>query len=402
MRMTADSAPPVAGAVRLAAAGLALIAVCYGLARLAYGLFVPAFGAEFGLDAATAGAIASGSYAAYCLAIVVATLGTARWGPRTVAIAAGLAAAAGTGLIAIAPNAAVLAVGVLVGGSSTGLASPPLAEAVSRRVDSKRVDRVQTVINAGTGLGVAVSGPVALLLSSSWRLAWAVFCVVAVLVTLWTATAVTGPRHDREPETGSTSPPAAAARPSSGWWRPGTARLLLAAVAMGAGSSAVWVFGRDVVVTAGHTSSLASTVMWIVLGAAGMVAVVTGDLVAHVGLWRAWVAGMLLLAAATATIGLAPGSFLAIFSGTAVFGSVYIALTGVLLVWGTRLFPDVPAFGVGAPFLLVAVGQAAAAPVVGLLSDAITPAAAFTAAALVIMLGAFARPPATPTAPGNG
>jgi predicted MFS family arabinose efflux permease len=391
MRRTADAARPAADATRLAAAGLAMIAVCYGLARFAYGLFVPAFGAEFGLDAATAGAIASGSYAAYCLAIVVATLGTARWGPRRVVIAAGLAAAAGTGLIAIAPNAAVLAVGVIVGGSSTGLASPPLAEAVSRRVHGERVDRVQTVINAGTGLGVAVSGPVALLLSSSWRLAWAVFCVVAVLVTVWTATAVTGPRHDREPKTGS-----------AGWRRPGTARQLLAAVATGAGSSAVWVFGRDVVVTAGHMSSFASTVMWIVLGAAGMVAVVTGDLVAHVGLRRAWVAGMLLLAAATATIGLAPGSFLAIFSGAAVFGSVYIALTGVLLVWGTRLFPDVPAFGVGAPFLLVAVGQAAAAPVVGLLSDAITPAAAFTAAALVIMLGAFARPPAIPTAPGNG
>jgi predicted MFS family arabinose efflux permease len=192
MRTAADSAPHVAGAVRLAAAGSALIAVCYGLARFAYGLFVPAFSAEFGLDAATAGAIASSSYAAYCLAIVVATLGTARWAPRTVAIAAGLTAAAGTGLIAVAPNAAVLAVGVVIGGASTGLASPPLAEAVTRRVHAERVDRVQTVINAGTGLGVAVSGPVALLLSGSWRLAWAVFCGLAVLVTIWTGIAVPG------------------------------------------------------------------------------------------------------------------------------------------------------------------------------------------------------------------
>jgi hypothetical protein len=88
------------GTLRLAAAGLAMIAVCYGLARFAYGLFVPAFTAEFGLDAATAGAIASGSYAAYCVAIVVATVATARWGPRSVAIAAGLAAAGGTALIA--------------------------------------------------------------------------------------------------------------------------------------------------------------------------------------------------------------------------------------------------------------------------------------------------------------
>ena len=135
---------------------------------------------------------------------MVATVGTARWGPRRVAIAAGLAAAVGTGLIAGAPNAVVLAVGVVIGGSSTGLASPPLAAAVTRWVPAERADRVQTVVNAGTGLGVSVSGPVALLLFHSWRLAWAVFCVLAVLVTIWTAIAVPGGA-----DPGSASPPTA-------------------------------------------------------------------------------------------------------------------------------------------------------------------------------------------------
>lgn len=160
---------------------------------------------------------------------------------------------------------------------------------------------------------------------------------------------------------------------------------------MGAGSSAVWVFGRDVVVTAGRVSSLVSTVMWIVLGASGMAAVLTGDLVARVGLARAWITGMLLLAAATATIGLVPGSFLAIFSGAAVFGAVYIALTGVLLVWGTRL--PRPA-GLRRRSALPARRSRAGCrrAVVGLLSDATTPAAAFCAASLVAVLGAFSRP----------
>jgi predicted MFS family arabinose efflux permease len=365
--------------VQLAAAGLAMIAVCYGLARFAYGLFVPAFTAEFGLDAATAGAIASGSYAAYCVAIVVATVATVRWGPRSVAIAAGLAAAVGTGLVAAAPNAVVLAIGVLIGGSSTGLASPPLAAAVTRWVPAERADRVQTVVNAGTGLGVIVSGPVALLLASSWRLAWVVFCLLAVLVTIWTATAVPG------------GPRTEPASPSGNWRRPGVARLLTAAAAMGAGSSAVWVFARDVVVTAG-VSPLAATVMWIVLGAAGTAGALTGDVVARIGVGRAWVVGMALLAAATAAIGLVPASLPVIFSGAAVFGAVYIVLTGVLLVWGTRLYPDRPAFGVGAPFLFVAVGQAVAAPVVGALTEAISPAVAFGAAALMIVVGAAVRP----------
>ncbi len=386
------------GTVRLAASGLAMIAVCYGLARFAYGLFVPVFGDEFGLDATVAGAIASGSYAAYCVAVVVATAATSRWGPRVVAVAAGLTAAVGTGLVAAAPGLGVLAAGVLIGGSSTGLASPPLAEAVSRSVPADRADRAQTVINAGTGLGVVVSGPVALLLSDDWRWAWAVFCVLALLVTVAAAVTVPGRSPARPPAAGPGRGPGAGTgdRPSPRWRRPGLVRLLLAAATLGLGSSAVWVFARDVVIATGGVSPSTATLMWILLGAAGTAAVLTGDLVGRIGLGPAWVAGMLLLAAATATIGLVPGSLPAIFCAAAVFGAAYIALSGVLLLWGTRLHPDAPAFGVGAPFLLLALGQAVAAPVIGLLSDMATPAVAFGVAALLTVLGALPRPRATP------
>lgn len=373
-----------------------MIAVCYGLARFAYGLFVPLFSAEFGLGAATAGAIASSSYAGYCVAIVLATFATTRWGPRVVATGAGLAAVIGTGVIAAAPNAAALAIGVVIAGSSTGLASPPLVDAVSRWVRAERAERVQTVVNAGTGLGVMVSGPIALLLSSNWRSAWAVYCGLALLVTIWNAGTIPGTRPRNEPSTGhrSTSPATveAPARPVRWWWQPGVVRLMLAAATMGAGSSAVWIFARDLVVTAGGVSAFASTLMWIVLGVAGMAGAFTGDLVARTGLRRAWVAAMLLLAAATAAMALAPGWLPAIFVSAAVFGAVYIALTGVLLVWGTRTYPDMPAFGVGAAFLLIALGQALAGPVVGLLSDLATEPTAFYAAALVTALGVLLRP----------
>jgi predicted MFS family arabinose efflux permease len=370
------------GAGRLAAAGLAVIAVCYGLARFAYGLFVPAFTAEFGLGAAAAGAIASSSYAGYCVAVVAATLATVRWGPRVVATAAGVAAVLGTGMIALAPGVPVLAVGVVVAGASTGLASPPLADAVARWVRADRTDRVQTVVNAGTGVGVAVSGPIALVLFGSWRLAWAVYCGIAVLVTVWVAATIPGGRTPR--------PSADAARGT--WWRPGTGRLLVAAAALGAGSAAVWVFGRDLVVTSGGVSAAASTLMWILLGVAGVAGAFTGDLVARTGLGRAWAAGMLLLGAATATFALAPGALPAVFAAAALFGAVYIGLTAVLLVWGTRTHPDAPALGVGAAFLLIAVGQTLAAPALGLLSDVATAPVAFGAAAVMAVGGALATP----------
>jgi predicted MFS family arabinose efflux permease len=382
------AAPPAVGTARLAAAGLAMIAVCYGLARFAYGLFVPAFTAEFGLGAAAAGAIASSSYAGYCVAIVVATLATVRWGPRAVAAAAGLAAVVGTGLIAVAPATVVLAVGVVIAGSSTGLASPPLADAVARWARAERADRVQTVVNAGTGLGVAVSGPIALLLFGNWRLAWATYCGIALLVTAWIIATIPSVRYRGTCTRGTEQP----GSPSGSRWRPGAARLLLAAALLGAGSSAVWIFGRDLVVTTGGVGAFASTVMWIVMGAAGMAGAFTGDLVARTGLGRAWAAGMLLLAAATASFALVPGLLPAVVAAAALFGAVYIALTGVLLVWGTRTYPDSPALGVGAAFLLIAVGQALAAPVVGLLSDLVTAPIAFGAAALAAAGGAFALP----------
>ena len=104
---------PLSGAraVRLAAAGMALIAVCYGMGRFAYGLFVPSFRADFGLDATAAGLIASGGYAAYCLAIVVATVITPVWGARRVATLAGTLATLGTALIARSPTGGGLALG---------------------------------------------------------------------------------------------------------------------------------------------------------------------------------------------------------------------------------------------------------------------------------------------------
>ncbi|NYH77352.1 putative MFS family arabinose efflux permease [Actinopolyspora biskrensis] len=373
----------------LAAAGLSLIAVCYGLARFAYGLFVPVLSAEFSLDSATAGAIASGSYGGYCVAIVLATVTTPRCGPRVVAVAAGATATLGTGLIAAAPHAGVLAAGVVLAGSSTGLASPPLADAVARWVAADRAGRIQTVVNAGTGLGVMVSGPVALLFGNSWRLAWAAFALAAAVITVWTARTI--PVHRVHSGDDDSAPDRTTTRSPSSWLPPGAPRLLIAAGVMGMASSAVWTFGREIAVLHG-AGPLTSTLMWIGLGAAGLLGALTGDLTTRTGLGRAWIAAMLTLAAATAGLALAAGSSPSIFVAAALFGVVYIVLTGLLLLWGTHVYPTAPSFGVGAAFLLIAAGQALGSPLVGLLSDINSPTSAFLAAAAAAVLGTALRP----------
>jgi len=367
---------------------MSLIAVTYGLARFAYGLFVPELRSEFGLDGATAGAIAASSYVGYCVAIVAATLLTARRGARPVAVSAGLVAVAGTGLIAAAQSTAVLAAGVVIAGSSTGLASPPLVDAVARWVTADRRNRVQTVVNAGTGVGVMVSGPVALLVADNWRVAWWIFAATAVAVTAWTAIAIPG--RDDGARDGQDAP-----RLPSPLVPPGALRLLGAAALVGLASSAVWTFGRDIAVSSGGASVHASTLMWIVLGAAGLLAAVTGDLAARVGPRTAWSAATLTLAAATAGVALTP--YPAILVAAAAFGAVYIALTGLLLLSGTHVYPDAPAFGVGAAFLLIAVGQAVGAPLIGTVADLTSQPTAFLLAAAAAAAALGFSPQRTPS-----
>lgn len=361
-------------------AGVALIATCYGFARFAYGLFAPRFSGEFALSARLSGLIGGGSYIGYCLAIGVSTVLTARWGPRRVAVLAGAVATAGIALVASASSAQVLAVGVLVAGSSTGIASPPLAAAVARWVREGVRDTAQTVVNAGTGIGVLVSGPVALALVDQWRLAWGLFAALAALVTVWVALAV--PAGGR------------AVRNDGGdklrLGVPGASRLSLAAFAMGLASIAVWTFGQDVVSSSSRVGWLAP-VVWTVIGGAGIVGAFSGPIVDRLGIRASWTLLMVLLAAGTAGLAAGAGVPAAALIAGAVFGGAYIALTGVLLVWATRTYSTRPALGVGLAFFMIAAGQAVGAPLIGIGSDVVSLPGVFYVCALVALAGACVR-----------
>ena len=175
------------GIAWLVAPGLTLIAVTYGLARFAYGLFLPEVREAFDLSPFLLGAIGAGSYLAYCVAIVVSLVYTSRTGPRRMAVAAGTAAVVGMAVVAAAPAAWVLALGILVAGSSAGLASPPMGEAVARSIRNSLQDRANALINCGTSVGVAFSGPAALLFVGQWRLARAAFALAGLAVLAWNA-----------------------------------------------------------------------------------------------------------------------------------------------------------------------------------------------------------------------
>lgn len=356
--------PPSAGADpsdgtshdrQLILSGLAMIAVAYGLARFSYGLFLPQFRDVFRLGPALLGLIAGGSYLGYCIAIMIAGALSPRLGPRRVVVLAGLVAATGLALVAGASNGVMLAVGVLLAGMSTGLASPPMGDAVKLKVATARQDAANTWINSGTSLGVLGSAPVALWAAADWRYAWAAFAAVALAVTFWCARTLPG----RPYSTPAGDGPAA--------WRigPRAAWLLTASFTMGLVSAIYWTFSRELIATYGDVSTTVSMVFWMVIGVAGFLGGLAGRFVLRCGLTFALRTSLLGLGLATALLGAAPGSAVAAFASATTFGALYIMLTGIFLVWSVAVYERRPSLGIAISFMVIAVGQAVGSPIAG-------------------------------------
>ena len=375
----------------LVAPGLAMIAVTYGLARFAYGLFLPEMRETLDLSDATLGLIGAGSYAGYCLAVLGALVLTSRSGPRLVAVAAGSAAVVGMAAIAGAPTGWVLALGVLLAGSSSGLASPPMGEAVAASLREEKQDRANALINSGTSIGVALSGPAALLAAEQWRAAWAAFALVGGAVVAWNALAM-----PRKPAGGAG--PEGAARADV----PGpsvrylvgqrSVPLFAAATAVGFASAAYWTFSRDLVVRFGDLSGTGSTVFWTLIGVSGLAGGLAGDLVRRFGMAGAFRASVLSMAAAIGLLAAAPGAQLWAYSSAALFGSTYIMLTGLILVWSVSVFRELPSAGLGAAFLLIAVGQVLGTLAAGALAGIVGLVVTFWASAGVAVAAALIGP----------
>ena len=366
-------------ALRLGTTGFALIAVCYGFARFAFGLFLPQISADLDLSSAIGGIIAGGSFLGYCVAIIASAWATERFGPRPVAFAAGLVAATGLAGVALATSAPVLAAVVLFAGSSTGLASPPLATAVSRAVARDRQDATNTVVNAGTSAGVALSGPAALHLGAEWRLAFAIFAAASLVVAIAALRVI--PREADQAATGAGRLPALSAE---------LVRLMIAAFLMGAASTAVWSFGGELAARSLGWTGARIGIIWTLIGVAGAFGALAGTLVARFGATLTHFAALLALATGILCVGWSGTTVVLALSGAALIGAAYIMLTGVYLILGVSVVPGRPAAGLTISFLMIALGQTVGAAVFGMLLDRTTgDVAVVTFASLGLLAGAF-------------
>jgi MFS transporter, DHA1 family, inner membrane transport protein len=139
--------------------GSALIAISFGLARFAFGLFVPPIREELGLGSSVIGIIGALPLISFLLATAVAPLVTRRLGARYTAVLSGGFGVAGLSLISRAADPLMLGAGVFACGICTGLMMPALTAAMQAIVRRSLHGRVSSVINAGTSIGVIVAVP---------------------------------------------------------------------------------------------------------------------------------------------------------------------------------------------------------------------------------------------------
>jgi predicted MFS family arabinose efflux permease len=368
----------------IVSAGVGVVAVAYGLARYGYGLLLPDMRAEFGLSSTALGLVASTAYASYLLAVAAAGALTARFGPRAVVVAGGALAVVGMVVIAAAPSAPVLAAGVFVAGASGGLVFPPFADVVVESLPRRRRSRALATISSGTGWGVLVAAPIALLAGDGWRLAWLGFTVLAVLATLWAARTV--------PRAAGTTGAAGRPRLEASWFVcPRSGPLLAGALLVGLAASVYWTFAVDLAGQAGLGRDGARVLLGVV-GAASIAGSVGGDLLERLGGRAALAVSALAMAGALALLASSAAGTLGAMISAAAFGAAYNLVVALQAIWSSRVYADRPAVGLGAVLFVMTVGLLAGPPVAGAVADRASLATAFYAAAAVCAAAALLGP----------
>jgi predicted MFS family arabinose efflux permease len=368
---------------RLVSAGVGVVAVSYGLARYGYGLLLPDMRNAFGLSSAALGLIASTAYASYLLAVASAGALAERYGARRVVVAGGVFAVVGMVIIAVAPSGLVLAMGVFVAGASGGLVFPPFGDVVADLLERRTRSRAMATISSGTGWGVVVAVPIALLADDEWRLAWLAFTALAVVATLWAARTV--------PNT-AWSPLTENERLKASWFVcPRSGPLLAGALLIGLAASVYWTFAVDLADQAGLGRDGARLLLGVV-GAASLAGSLGGDLLERLGGRRALVLTSLLMAAALALLARAPSEWPGAMLSAAGFGAAYNLVVAVQTIWSARVFADRPAVGLGAVMFVLSVGLLAGPPAAGVLADQVSLPVAFYAAAALCAATVFLTP----------
>lgn len=171
----------------LSAAGFAATAISYGPGRMGFGLFVPEFRSAFSMSTTAVGFVSSLGFLGFFAGLLIAQALLTRRGPKAPVLSGMIAATAGMAIVALAPTATILAVGVFLAASSAGFAWTPFNDAVHRKVCDVNRPTALSQISTGTSIGVVGAGLAALVMvltGLSWRVFWMVFAVAGAVALI--------------------------------------------------------------------------------------------------------------------------------------------------------------------------------------------------------------------------
>ena len=370
--------------VAVTAAGFALIAVTYGLIRFSYGQFMPIIRQELNLTEGMAGVISCALFVGNCTALLFAALATERYGARLVASAAGVIATVGLTGMAVSSSQLAFAAWLMLAGSSAGLSMPPLVLAIVQTVREERQAIATTIVNAGTGVGIMISGPIAIYFTGLWRMSFAGFAVLSLATTI--AIVLILPKNKKSMK--------GAAKAKGRVWKNSAAYPLLgSAFLFGAVCASFWTFGGEILSTFGGWSNSDISWFWILIGIAGLAGAPAGACVRHFGVRGIHMFSFLILASAIILMGLAREHVAFAAISGAMFGVVYMLQTGLYLVWGMDEFPDRPAAIVAAAFFMLPLGQVVGSVFMGFGIEFLGTQETLFCFVLLCLLGALYLPP---------
>ena len=371
--------------LRLVAAGIAMVGTSFGLARYGYGLLLPEMRATFDVSNATLGLIATGSYVAYLTGTALIAAAGKRVAVAVPVVAGGVLAVAGMLLVAVAQSPAMLGLGILIAGASAALTYPPFSDAVARDVPHERQGRVLSMISSGTGWGVALAVPIAVLAASNWRAAWVAFAVIGVVSTAVAAVVL---------RTGRSARAEAHPLPPLSWsWFvcPRSGPLLVGALLVGVGASVYWTFAADFVAGEGLPRS-AGGVLLAAVGLSSILGSFAGDLLERLGGRPALRISAIALGASLFLLAANPSSWIVVVASACAFGATYNILLAVQAIWSGRVFAERPSTGLAAVLFMLGIGQLIGPTLAGALADGVGMAAAFYVGGATIALTALLPP----------
>lgn len=180
--------------VRFAIAGMTALAVAMGVGRFVYTPILPGMMDGLGLSAPDAGLIASANYLGYLVGALVAAGGWAHGRERQVVLASLAASASLSAAMGLFTDLVPFLVIRFLAGAASAMTMVFMTSIVFSHLALGRRNDLQAVHFGGTGLGIAVSSVLMMILAisnSDWTAGWywssilsvAGLCLVAVLAS---------------------------------------------------------------------------------------------------------------------------------------------------------------------------------------------------------------------------